>query len=61
MRKFITKRIVKPFLEKNGIKICEMCDEALAKSPMGLCLECQEEFENDMRLEYLRNRLEASR
>ena len=42
MAGFVNKWIVKPFLEKHNIKLCEICDDALAKTSMDLCEQCQQ-------------------
>ena len=60
VRKFITKRIVKPFLQKNGIKLCVACDDAIAVSSYCLCRECQEGFDADMVAAYNKDMLEVS-
>tara|TARA_A100001201_G_scaffold23240_2_gene26424 strand:+ start:18654 stop:18839 length:186 start_codon:yes stop_codon:yes gene_type:complete len=60
MRKFVVKRIVKPFLKKNGIEMCKGCDDAIAVSSYSLCRECQEGFDADMIAAYNREMLEVS-
>lgn len=55
MKGFVTKRLVKPLLKKRNIKLCEVCDDALAKTSMGLCEQCQQIIDEDMHLRYLQD------
>ena len=59
MAGFVNKWIVKPFLEKHNIKLCEICDDALAKTSMDLCEQCQQVIDEDMHLRYLQDMREA--
>jgi hypothetical protein len=59
MRKFIVKRLVKPFLKKHGIEMCKACDDAIATSSYSLCGECQDAFDKDMIAIYNRDMREA--
>ncbi|QDP64049.1 MAG: hypothetical protein Tp1100DCM51572_46 [Prokaryotic dsDNA virus sp.] len=59
MRKFIVKRLVKPFLKKQGIEMCKACDDAIATSSYSLCAECQDAFDKDMIAIYNRDMKEA--
>tara|TARA_R110002012_G_scaffold85476_4_gene213105 strand:+ start:2712 stop:2897 length:186 start_codon:yes stop_codon:yes gene_type:complete len=59
MRKFIAKRLVKPFLKKHGIEMCKACDDAIATSSYTLCEKCQDTFDKDMIAIYNRDMKEA--
>lgn len=57
----ISKFLVKRMLKKEGIPLCEMCKESIAKTSMTLCLECQQIYDEDMYALHMRDMREACR
>lgn len=48
-------------LKKEGIPLCEMCKDSIAKTSMTLCLECQQIYDEDMYALHMRDMREACR
>lgn len=46
--KKVSRFLVKRFLKKQGIPLCEICKESIAKTSMCLCMECQQIYDEDM-------------
>jgi|DEB0MinimDraft_6_1074348.scaffolds.fasta_scaffold04209_3 hypothetical protein len=59
--KRVSRFLVKRILKKEGIPLCEICKDSIAKTSMTLCLECQQIYDEDMYALHMRDMREMMR
>lgn len=56
-----SEMMVRRYLKSRGMEFCRCCDEALARSSMGLCSPCQYFYDEEEKQRYEKDMLELAR